>query len=122
MNDKVNITGIDKGVLLAHLFNGSRAVGMGLLQAAYGPSAMSDDEGRHLIAETAAKRFTHDNARAFPTIMGDQGLYFDYLFGRPLKVDLSGDEMSAWGYDRDNGGAGTLAGVVEDIRAGSGRR
>jgi hypothetical protein len=31
------------------------------------------------------------------------GLSFDYYFGRPLKVDLSGDEFDPWLYDRDAG-------------------
>lgn len=35
---------------------------------------------------------------------------FDYLIGRVMKVDLSRDEFSPWGYDRDNGeGAATKA-------------
>jgi len=29
--------------------------------------------------------------------------YFDYLKGRVMKVDLSGDELDPWLYDRDNG-------------------
>jgi hypothetical protein len=35
---------------------------------------------------------------------------FDYLKGRVIKVNLSGDEIDPWGYDRDNG-----QGAVEEI-------
>lgn len=31
------------------------------------------------------------------------GTYFDYLYGRILKVDLSGDEFDERLYERDNG-------------------
>ena len=31
------------------------------------------------------------------------GTYFDYLYGRVLKVDLSGDEFDERLYERDNG-------------------
>jgi hypothetical protein len=29
--------------------------------------------------------------------------YFDYLKGRVMKIDLSGEMMDTWLYDRDNG-------------------
>lgn len=29
--------------------------------------------------------------------------YFDYLHGRVMKIDLAGDELDPWAYDRDNG-------------------
>lgn len=36
-------------------------------------------------------------------IIEEEGLKFDYLRARVMKVDISGDEFRAWGYDRDNG-------------------
>ena len=30
-------------------------------------------------------------------------LYFDYLYGRVMKIHLAGDELDTWGYNRDNG-------------------
>lgn len=46
------------------------------------PTPMSAEEARALLAH---------------------GTYFDYVKGRVLKVDLSGDEVETWLYDRDNG-------------------
>ncbi|KAI9371711.1 hypothetical protein BJX61DRAFT_543402 [Aspergillus egyptiacus] len=40
---------------------------------------------------------------------------FDYLQGRLMKCNLSGDEASPWGYDRDIG-QGAFAEVVEAVR------
>jgi hypothetical protein len=115
MTTTVNIAGVDKGELLAELFNNSRTMGMGFIQAAAGPDVMTADKGREIVAKTINREFAHDTARMFGR--ADGRLYFDYLFGRPLKVDLSGDEVDAWGYDRDNGGDGSLARIVEKIRA-----
>ena len=42
-------------------------------------------------------------------------IYFDYLYGRCLKVDIGGDEMKADLFDRDHG-QGALAGVIESLR------
>ena len=36
-------------------------------------------------------------------LLDDGGAYFDYLKGRVMKVDLSGDELCVRLYDRDNG-------------------
>jgi len=44
-----------------------------------------------------------------------QDTYFDYLKGRVMKVDLSGNELDPWGYDRDNG-QGRAAEVIESLR------
>jgi hypothetical protein len=117
MSDRVNIAGIDKGELLAELFNNSRPFGMGFLQAGRGPDVMTADQGRDLIAKTLNREFGHDSAMMFGPLLGD--LHFDYLFGRPLKVNLTGDEVDPWGYDRDNGGPGTLAAIVGKIRGAS---
>ena len=49
----------------------------------YDPKPMTIAEARELISR------------------GD--LYFDYLYGRVMKIDLAGDELDPWLYDRDNG-------------------
>ena len=43
-------------------------------------------------------------------------IYFDYVKGRVMKVDLSGDEFSPRLYDRDNG-QGAAEGVINALRA-----
>ena len=43
--------------------------------------------------------------------------YFDYLYGRVLKVDLKGDDgFEEWLYDRDNG-EGAAQQSLDDYRA-----
>ena len=81
MNDEsIDIKGMDKGKILAALYNASQPLGLGFLQAT--PENMTVEEARGLTEEYA---------------------YFDYLKGRVMKVDLSGDMLNPYLYDRDNG-------------------
>lgn len=77
------IKGLPKDMLLMTLFNHSHQQGMGCL----------DPLGGHpMTIATAAS----DVAKSSPH------LYFDYVHGRVLKVDLSGDYLDDRLYDRDN--------------------
>lgn len=77
----VFIAGLNKAQVLAALYNNSIVLGMGALHATGKP--MSIEEAQEII---------------------DEGEFrFDYLHGKVMKVDISGDEFSSWGYDRDNG-------------------
>ena len=77
---KINLQDLDKAVVLAALFNASKPQGMGFLH--YDPTPMSVEEAREELKDCA---------------------YFDYLQGRVMKIDLSGDTLDPWLYDRDNG-------------------
>lgn len=93
MNDaQIDISDIDKAALLAALFNNSQPLGMGFLQP-------------------HAKAMTIDEAT---TLLGEQ-TRFDYVRGRVMKVDLSGDTLEPWAYDRDNG-QGAAQRVVNAVR------
>jgi len=39
----------------------------------------------------------------------------DYLSGRVIKMNFSGDTVDPWGYDRDNG-TGSVQKIVDEIR------
>ncbi len=96
MSDVIDITGIGKPELLAALYNSSKPIGLGFLQAT--PEPMTYREAEIIIEQ--------------------QGKRFDYLKGRPLKCDISGDSFDPWGYDRDNGGAGSAFKVIQSVRDG----
>lgn len=106
MSDMVNIAGLDKAAVLATLFNASAPGGMGFFQAQHGPSVMTTEDARQLIEDggSAESGIYHGN------------LSYDYLFGRPLKINLEGDEFDPWGFDRDNGGTGTAQRLIEKLR------
>jgi hypothetical protein len=77
----MDIKGISKAKILAALYNASQPLGLGFLQAK--PGDMTEQEAQVLL---------------------DAGqTYFDYLHGRVMKIDLSGDELHTALYDRDNG-------------------
>lgn len=76
----MNIKDKNKAQILAALYNNSKAQGMGFLQAK--PGVMSEQEAAGLL---------------------EKHTYFDYLYGKVMKVDLTGEEFDPYLYDRDNG-------------------
>ena len=76
----IDITGRDKADVLARLYNASHPQGLGILQL--DPVPMTTAEASELLKSET---------------------YFDYLKGRVMKVDLSGDQLNPRMYDRDNG-------------------
>ena len=84
----INIKGRDKAEVLALLYNHSQPLGMGILH--FTPEDMTVEQAQKLIDAS--------------------GYIFDYLKGRVMKVNLSGDEFDERWYDRDNGqGAAAMA-------------
>ncbi|MFH1589296.1 MAG: hypothetical protein ABIB43_01895 [archaeon] len=78
---EIDIKDLDKADVLAVLYNASKPQGMGFMH--YDPKPMSKEDAQLLVDE------------------GEP--YFDYLYGRVMKIDISGDTLNPWGYDRDNG-------------------
>lgn len=109
----VNISDLSKAAVLAALFNASSAGGMGFLQAGYGPNVMTEEYAQQLVE--AGNTATPDYGGI--SMLGRPDLYFDYLYGRCLKVDLTEDQFDPWGFDRDNGGPGTAQQVINRLRA-----
>ncbi len=92
----MDIAGHDKAVILKALFNGARTAPMARLTG-QARGDLTTEEAREVISQ--AGHF----------------LYFDYLFGRVLKIDLGTDFLDFRLYDRDNGqGAGERA-VLEAL-------
>ena len=79
----IDISRMNKAEVVAKLFNASKAQGMGFFQLG-NDKQMSLAEAERALDEA-----------------GDG--YFDYLNGRIMKVDVSGDSLSPRLYDRDNG-------------------
>ena len=90
----ISIAGLEKGAVLAVLFNSATSRSLGSLNAH--PKPMTSVIGAKVFEEV--------------------GPHFDYLQGRVLKVDLSGDEFDEALYDRDNG-AGTASAAIIALRA-----
>lgn len=106
MTHMVNIEGISLAEVLARLFNNSRPVGMGIFAAAHGPRELSVEMAQSIIDEKKRR---------------GGNISFDYLFGRPLKVLLSTNrELDPRLYDRDNGGPGTAARLISELRRAKG--
>lgn len=91
----MDIKGISKAKILAALYNASRPQGMGFLHAKQGD--MTEQEAQKLL---------------------DAGhTYFDYLHGRVMKIDLSGDDLRTALYDRDNGNGAAEEAITRAICA-----
>jgi hypothetical protein len=83
MDNMVGIEGLSKAAVLAALYNRAEPRGMGFLH--YHPEPMTLEQAEFLIA-------------------GEPGrLDYDYLAGRCMKVDLSGDSFDPWLFDREYG-------------------
>lgn len=102
----IDISGLDKADLLAALYNNSRPQGMGIMH--YDPKPMTVEEARTFL------NVGDDLSQMFGDLPG-RSMYFDYLKGRVMKVNLSGDELDAWGYDRDLG-EGAAMRVISSLR------
>ena len=76
----IDIRGMDRAKVLAALYNASRVRGIGFL--ANGPEKITIAEARELLKKQT---------------------YFDYLYGRVMKVNLKGNQFDERLYDRDNG-------------------
>ncbi|MCI8471454.1 MAG: hypothetical protein HFJ35_08460 [Clostridia bacterium] len=89
----VDIKGLDKARVLKALYEHSHVQGMGVFQA------------------------MHEGVPTLEYFSGllEQGTYFDYLGGRVLKVELSGDEFDERLYDRDCG-EGAAQRAVDSIK------
>ena len=93
-NKMVDITGLDKALVLAALYNGARTQGMGLLW--FVPGDMGHDEARRIFGASYGK--------------------FDYVKGRLMKVNLSANSFDPSLYDRDNG-QGMAQACIDKLRA-----
>ena len=80
MKTQIDISRMDKAAVLCALYNGGRIQGLGALH--YVKGGLPIDEARDLLTKET---------------------YFDYLKGRVLKVDLSGNVLDTRLFDRDNG-------------------
>ena len=89
----VDIKGLDKARVLKALYDHSHVQGLGRMQAA--------PEGFVTVAHCARLLTEHTS--------------FDYLYGRVLKVELSGDEFDERLYDRDCGD-GAAQRAVDSIK------
>lgn len=99
MSDTINIKGLDKAAVLCALFNGAKQIGAGAIFHPEGAKPMTSDSAKEFIL------LGDDSTRQFGK---EPELYFDYLLGRPLKVDLSQDDLYIDLYDRDNGQGAAL--------------
>ncbi len=91
----IDISGLDKKSVLKALYASAKPLGMGIMHFKAGD--LPDDEADALIGAEPGY------------------LYFDYLNGRLMKVDITGDSFSPDLYDRDNG-HGAAAAAIDSIR------
>lgn len=89
----ISIKGKSKAKVLKALYDHSHVQGLEFLQAVP-DGTVTVEHCQKLLKETT---------------------YFDYLYGRVIKVDLSGDEFEERLYDRDCGEGATLR-AIESVK------
>lgn len=112
MDKQVDISGLEKAGVLAALYNATHAQGMGWLH--FTPEDMTKEQAQAILDERHEQQA--DMAAKFPGSVNTHSLFFDYLHGRVMKVDLMGDTFSPFLYDRDNY-EGAAAEVIAKLRA-----
>lgn len=90
----MDISNLNKPELLAALYNKAKVQGLGVLHATEGD--MPIKEAKSIFENSQDK-------------------YFDYVKGRVMKVDLSGDELKTFLYNRDNG-EGAAEKIIEGLK------
>lgn len=107
----INIAGIPKNELLAAFHNATTSRGLGMLHDR-GPITAEQ-------AQAYIDKVNHPEASGMLEHMArvqyKRPLYFDYVLGRPLKLDLSGDELDPRSFDRDTY-PGASAEIVKTLR------
>lgn len=88
----ISLEGLDKGLVLAALYNNSKPQGLGFLH--YDAKPMTQEEATKLL---------------------DGRKYFDYLNGRVMKIWLDSDVLDERSYDRGNG-VGAAESVINELR------
>lgn len=85
---KINISKMSKAIVLMALYNASKMQGNSFLGG--DGSTMSEAEATERLKSQTS---------------------FDYLNGKVMKIDLSGDLLETWLYDRDNGDGAALKAI-----------
>jgi hypothetical protein len=101
----VSIRGLDKARVLMALYENAKVQGMEIIH--YRPGPLPYEEAVKIVGSGVELSYQ-------PPVGGCQ--YVDYLRGRVMMVDLSGDEFNPRLYDRDNG-EGLAQAVVDEIIA-----
>lgn len=110
--DEIDVSDIPQAELLAELYNRAQVMGMGFLQRRAEP--MTVEQAQALLDGRDAET-DYGGSKA-----QDRGpnkpAYFDYVYGKPLKVSIDGKTLRAYLYDRDQGD-GAAQRAVDAIRA-----
>ena len=106
---EIDVSDIDPAELLAGLYNRSRPLGMGVLQAKDGD--MSSEQARELLGGKVEGDYMGESLHRDDS----EHRYFDYLHGRVMKVEINGETLRTALYDRDMG-AGAAQAVVDVVR------
>lgn len=99
----VSIKGMDKAEMLLALWQASRMQGMSFL-GFLGSGELTLEQAQEEIQERKHTGFD-----------GKDSIYFDYLNGKVMKVDLGQDEFDPRLYDRDNGD-GAAQRAIENLK------
>ena len=109
--NEIDIRGLDKADVLAALYNASRPQGLGWLHARMAGDVLSHEEAAKLVEEHTR----HDKAEWRKKCgLPETTIYFDYVYGRVMKVELGGETFNPHLYDRDNG-SGAACRALESL-------
>lgn len=109
----VDIGGLDKAAVLAVLYNAAAPHRMGFLQTEHAPEIMTIEEARQVIEERGHDH--HELLHSMGVPHPGPVYSYTYLYGRPLKVNVSGERLQTDRYDHYHG-TGTAAFAIAELR------
>lgn len=110
----IDVSDIPRAELLAALYNHAQPMGLGFLQARNEP--MTVEQAEKLVTGENIETDYRGRPPGFRERAADKPAYFDYLYGRPLKIELNGKTLREDLYDRDQGD-GAAQRVIDALRA-----
>ncbi|MBI2099338.1 hypothetical protein HYT45_02925 [Candidatus Uhrbacteria bacterium] len=99
----MNIAGMDKARVLMALYNRARCQGVGFLH--FDPTPMTVEEAQKIL----------------DSFQKGRRIYFDYLKGRVMKVDITSDALDMRLYDRDNGQGAAEYAIMDEFTRPDGK-
>lgn len=112
-DEPIDVSDIQPAVLLASLYNGASVFGAGIYQAR--PGQMTVEQAQKLIDGDDVETDYVGGEQKAAERKRTKSAYFDYLYGKPLKLRIDGKKLNPWGYDRDHG-QGAAQRIVDNIR------
>lgn len=108
----MNVAGLDKARILMALWNRAYAPGLGAMISAV-QKPMTIEKAQEILKPFNASEFHVDDT--FSNSPQQEPIYFDYLMGRVMKINIAPDWLDTRLYNRDNGHEAAELAILDEF-------